>query len=473
MGKKTIEDFAVLGNQIIDLVGGKSNIETVQNCLTRLRFTLRDESKADTEAIKALDGVMGVAQQGGQYQVIIGTQVQKVADAIRGKLGQAESAVPTDAAKKAEPLTPKSVFNAVFKTISGSIIPFLYVLMASGICAGIATIINTAIGGNVESPWYGTYVVFQCIYQGVMYFLPLFVGYNAAKKLDCNPFVAMTIAGAMIFLTTAGIGGVTGGLGFSNVSDGSLKFLGVIPITVPRAYGGQIFPIVGAVAIQRYVERFWKKVLPEMIEGMFTPLFTLVVMVPVTFIVIGPILYNVGVAIGNGVNALYTSAPWLTGILVGAFWQCVVFFGLHYAMVPIMISMIPHIGINGIMGVTVFALAGMAFGYMLKVRDKEQKALGVTALTSALCGITEPALYGIGIQHKLVWTATFIGGGIAGMIAGITGLFTTATGANGLFEITVVISEDPMNMVWWAVTSAISFGVSGVLAFLFTKRDGE
>ena len=470
MAKTTVEDYIGLAKDIVRLVGGTDNIRNVQNCMTRLRLTLADDSLAKTEDIKALDGIMGVAVQGGQYQIIIGQKVAKVAEAVRSVTGftDSESAPVEQASGSKEKVTPRSVFNAIFKTISGSIFPFIYILMAGGICAGIATIINTAIGGDAESPWYGTYAVFQCIYQGVMYFLPLFIGYNAAKKLNCNPDISMAIAGAMIFLTTAGIGGVTGGLGFSNVT---LQFLGVIPMTVPRAYGGQIFPIIGAVAVQRYVEKFWKKVLPELVENMFTPLLTLIVMVPLTFILIGPVLYYLGVGIGNLVSTLYDTAPILTGIIVGAFWQCVVMFGLHYAMVPILISMIPHVGINGIMGVTVFALAGMCLGFALKVNDREQKALGFSALTSALCGVTEPALYGVGVRNRRVWISTFIGGAIAGLIAGATGLYTTATGANGLFEVTIVITEEPMNLVWWIVASAVSFVVSGVFAYIFAKKD--
>lgn len=451
-------DYRKTAENVIEKVGGKENVVSVTHCVTRLRFVLKDEGKADDEAVKTIDGVKGMVKQGGQYQVIIGTMVPKVAEEaakILGKdLGTSDEAVAEDLKKK------DSLFNRFFKTISGCIFPFMGLMIASGMMKGILTLLVTI--GAITSDG-GVYQLLYAGADGLMYFLPIIIGFSAGKQFGANPYLTAAVGAALVYPDIVSL-----------YNDGAaLTFLG-IPVVLTN-YANSVFPVILASWVTAKVEKFWKKVIPDMMAMMFVPFLTLLIVIPLTFLAIGPVMTAVSNVLASGTQALWSLSPIVAGIILGAFWQVIVIFGLHYAFVPILVNNIATYGvdpINAVLGMSVMALVGAGLGYALKQDNQEKRVDGLTCALTAFLGVTEPVIYSVALPKKIPFVCAFVGGGIAGGILAASGAAMQGFGNGGVFQTFMMISPtDSMNVVWFVICSVIAIVVSAVLSFIFSKKE--
>ncbi|WP_216628815.1 PTS transporter subunit EIIC [Neobacillus dielmonensis] len=431
-------DFTTLAKQVVSEIGGKDNVKSVTHCMTRLRFVLKDEKLANTNKMKQIQGVLGTAISGGQYQVIIGPNVGKAYEKVTDVLGiQGDGEVP-DEATEAEGKV--GVFNRFFKLISGIIFPVMGVMAAVGIVKGLLAALTSFHLLSTES---GTYQILYSFADGFFYFMPIILGISAANKFKSNPYIAATIGAALVYPNIVTV--------YSKGAE--LSFL-KIPVVL-TSYANSVFPIIAAVAFAAWLEKKVQDRVPASLKLFGAPLVVLVITVPLTFLVIGPIMTYISSILASGSQAIYEFSPILTGIILGAFWQVVVIFGLHYAFIPILINNITTMGadpINAILNVTVFALAGSAIGFGLRQKDKEKRSLGFSTGVTGLMGITEPIIYGIALPHKKPFVAAFIGGGLAGGITAAMGAKMFGFGGNALFAAPMFINQKVLIQALWLIS---------------------
>jgi len=453
-------DYSSLAKQLISEVGGKENIRNVTHCMTRLRFVLKDDKVPNTKNVKQIPGVLGVTISGGQYQVIIGTEVSKAYDKVYEILGIQEQQTPEEIIDDNE---KAGLFNRFFKLISGIIFPVMGVMAAVGIMKGLLAGLTSF---NLLSTENGTYQILYAFADGFFYFLPIILGFSAAVKFKSNPYIGATIGAALVYPNIVTL-----------YNEGTNITFMKIPVVL-TSYGNSVFPIIAAVALAAYVERRVKKVVPSSVQLFLTPFITLSITVPLTFLVIGPIMTYISDILASSTQAIYGFSPIITGIILGAFWQLVVIFGLHYAFIPILINNIATMGedpINAILNVTVFALAGAAIGFALKQKNKVKRSLGFSTGLTGLFGVTEPIIYGIALPYKKPFIAAFIGGGIAGGITAAMNAKMFGFGGNALFAAPLFINPEGIDVSFTAylIASTIAFFVPLLLTYLFVSRDDE
>lgn len=454
------KDYAQFAKELVDAVGGKENIVSATHCMTRMRFVLVDESKVNDDEVKKVKGVMGVVHGGGQYQIPIGTYVSDVCPEVLKLIGQTEDAA-ADAKAKAESLRvvkKDSWYNRFFKTISGCILPGIAPMAAGGIIKGLLAILTTVgVLANTD----GTYLILYAAADALMYFFPIIVGFSAGKVFGMNPYTAAVLGAAMLYPDlVAFVGGET-----------PLTFLG-IPVTM-LDYSQTVLPIILAVFVASKVEALAKKIIPQMLQLMFVPTVVLCVTFPLTLLVVGPVMTTISTGLANGINALNNAVPVLCGGVLGAFWQLFVMMGVHAAMITIIINNLTTLGycpINAVLGLTVWALAGVSFGYALRVKDKETKATAFGTMASSLCGITEPTIYTVALTNFKRFIAAFVGGGIAGIISGFLGVKFYTWAGDGIFRIPAMINPAGLDISFYGflICAAIAFGVSAAGSFLVT-----
>lgn len=448
-------EFDVLAKQVVELVGGKENIQDLTHCVTRLRFVLKDEKIAKTEEIKKTEGVLSVVQQGGQYQVVIGPKVAKAYDAVCELIGIKKE--ENEAPAQEENVKKDNVFNTFFKTITGIFGPVLGVLGAAGIMKAVLSLCTTF---HFISQTSGTYQILYAFGDGFFNFLPIILGFSAAMKFKSNPYVGAAIGAALVYpdILTA------------YTKHASLTFLG-IPVVLMQ-YTSSVFPIIMAVYVASKVEKFFKKTLHQSLQLMFVPFLTALIVVPLTFLAIGPIGTYISKGLAAATTGAYGFSPIIAGILLGAFWQVIVIFGLHYAFIPVLMNNITTMHkdpVNAILTVTVFALSGVALGYGIKSKDKEKKAFGFSNVITGLLGVTEPIIYGIALPNRKAFVCAFIGGGIAGGITGAAGAYMYGFGGGGILAAPMFINPAGIDKSFtiYLISAAVAFVVSCVLTILF------
>lgn len=397
-------DNKALAQQILDNIGGKSNIVKAWHCATRLRFNLKAVDKANTEAINNLDGVITVVQSAGQYQVVIGNSVAKVYDALADLAGLAnDDAQPAAAADTVE---KQNVLNRFIAFISGIFTPFLGALAGAGILKGLLAL---GVALNWLSANSGAYKIWYAAGDAIFYFLPIFLAFTAAKQLHVNQFVSVSLGAALLYPTLVAV----------MSKSATMHFFG-IPV-VPTTYTSTVIPILLAVWVLSYLEPLFDKLFPEAIRNIFTPLLSLIVMVPLTMMVVGPIGGAISNALANGMMAVYNFLPVGAGLIMGAFWQVFVIFGVHWTFVPLMMNNIAKMGYDPllpILSAAVLSQAGAALGVFLKVKDPKMKALAGSSVITAFFGITEPTIYGVTLKLKRPFYCAVAGGAVGGAIAG-------------------------------------------------------
>jgi len=465
--------YEKLAEDIIDLVGGASNVNSLFHCVTRLRFKLKDESLANTEELNKLEGVVTVRQSGGQYQVVIGNHVGDVYNAVL-----AVSNITAEGTNEEASDGKESLLGRFVDTVGGVFTPILGVLAATGMIKGF-TALFVALGWlGIDS---GTYALLDAMGDSLMYFFPIFLGYTAMKKFGGSPFLGMVIGAALVYPT---LGGLTVGEPLYTLFTGTLiesdiyvTFLG-IPVILME-YGTSVIPIIFSTFVASKVEKRLTKVIPDVIKSFCVPLITILVVVPLTFIFIGPVATWAAQLLGGVTVVLYEFSPVLTGVLLGGFWQVFVMFGLHWGLVPVGINNLITIGYDPILASTFavsFAQTGAIMAVYAKTKDAKLKSLSIPAIISGIFGVTEPAIYGISLPLKTPFIMSCIAGAIGGGILGIFGTVMHVMGGLGIFAIpTFIHPEQGLDMAFWgAIIAAVTATVLGfALTYVFGMKTQE
>ncbi|NBH81358.1 PTS lactose transporter subunit IIB [bacterium C-53] len=450
------ENYGQLAKEIVAAVGGKENIISVTNCMTRLRFVLKDDSIPEEDTVRAVKGVKGIMNKGGQYQVIIGTHVSEVVKFAKAEAGISDdgnASVDKDAYKV---MKKDSLWNRFFKIISGCIMPMIGPMIAGGVLKGILVILTTA---GVLTNTDGTYLVLYAASDALLYFMPIIVGFSCGKIFDCNPYTTAAIGAALVYPNLVSAIAAEGGITFLH-----------IPIST-TTYSSTLFPIILASFVASKIEKLAKKILPQIIQLMIVPTIVLAVTVPLSYLVIGPVMQYVSNGLSAVVCGIFNFSPILGGLLFGAFWQLVVLLGLHAAFIPVLMNNLFSMGsdpINAVLGLTVWALAGVTLGYALRNKDPEKRSAGFGSMASALCGVTEPAIYSVAVPNMKLFGCAWIGGGISGAILGGLGGKLYALAGDGFFWIPGMINPEGLDISFYGfiACAAIAFTVSAVLAFV-------
>lgn len=391
-------DYKRTASEIIDLVGGEKNITNLIHCITRLRFNLNDDSIADKNKaeIEAIDGVMGVNRSGTQFQVIIGNDVIKVFDEIN-KIANINTG-NSDGNKK----TKGKGIGSVFDVISGTFAPILPAITGAGMIKAILAILLTFHWISDKSQ---AYIIMNAIGDGAFYFIPFLVAFSAAKKFGSNQFVAVSIAGAIMHPSITAL-----------LSSGKpVHFIG-LPVTAVT-YASSVIPILLAVWIASYVEKWTDRVTPSMVKLIIVPTITLLVMVPITLIAVGPLGVFIGSGLSKGVTFLYAHTGIFAGLLLGGTFSLIVMTGMHYAFLPIVVGNLSTKGYDTILPAMFMAnmgQAGAAFAVFLKSKNKSFKSLALSVSMTALMGVTEPAMYGVNMRLKKPFIGALVGGAVGG-----------------------------------------------------------
>ncbi|MGX7417954.1 beta-glucoside-specific PTS transporter subunit IIABC [Carnobacterium gallinarum] len=450
--KKIAEDVLVL-------VGGEKNINSVVHCATRLRFKLKDTNEANRAALEAHDGVITVVESGGQYQVVIGSNVNEVYKDL-----MAISNLDNASSEANESNEKGTIMGTLIDVISGIFTPFLGAMAGAGVLKGFLSLLTVTKVLSVET---GTYKVLFAAADGIFNFLPFFLAFTAAKKFKTNQYVAVGLAAALMHPVMEA----------ANAAAVPITFFG-IPVTL-MSYASTVIPIILAVFIQSYVERFFAKVIPEFIKIIAVPLLVLLVMVPLTFIAVGPLGGFIGDGLGYVYGLIYGLSPMIAGAFMGAFWQVLVIFGMHWGFVPIMMTNLTQAGFDTMVPMllpAVLAQGGAALGVFFKTRDTKMKTLAGSSTLTALFGITEPTVYGVTLKLKKPFIYGCIGGAIGGGIIGFAGVKNFAFGLVSLLSLPSFISTDPTissNVMVAIIATAISFVIGLVLTLVLGFQDVE
>ncbi len=459
-----------LARIIIQNVGGRDNIVSLTHCITRLRFKLKDESKANTDVLKNTDGIVTVMQSGGQYQVVIGNHVPDVYDVVC-EHAHIQGNVSSDDAP-AQKMTPG---QALIDIISGVFQPCLAVLCAAGIIKGLLAVWAFFAAGDVTTT--GAYNIWYSIGDGFFYFLPIILGYTAAKKFKCSEFIGMALGIGLTYPTMVALkeGAVLGSVfaGTSFQMDYYATFFG-IPIIMPSSgYTQSVVPIVLAVFFAAKLEKRVKKIIPDVIKTFIVPLIVLAVMMPLTYLVIGPVatvLCNVLTLVFGGLYNIPVVGGVIAGALIGALWQVLVIFGLHWGLVPLAMINYGTLGYDFILSpyfCVSFAQSFTVLAMIIKTKDKKLRDMAIPAFISGMFGVTEPAIYGITLPKKKPFVISCIGGAAGGIVTAVAGVKSFTMGGLGLFGLPCYIDPNTKSiysMIW----VLISILVASVVAFVLT-----
>ncbi|WP_031555332.1 beta-glucoside-specific PTS transporter subunit IIABC [Lachnospira multipara] len=453
-----------LARIIIQNVGGKSNIANITHCVTRLRFTLKDVSKANTDILKETDGIVTVLNSGGQYQVVIGNHVPDVYKTVV-EVGHLESLATAESADSDSGEKVKTnPFNAFIGIITGCFTPFLGVLCAMGIIKGVLALL-VAVGVLASDGTDATYNILYSLGDSAFYFLPPIIGYTAAKKFKMPEIEGLLLGCAIIYPY------------LSTTSGYAIDKLFGIPVVMPSSgnYTSSIIPIICGVAFAAWIRKYIAKIIPDVIKTFFVPLITLFIAFVMTIYVIGPVSALLADWIGAAFNAIAGFNNIVYGLFVGFFWQILVMFGLHWALVPVAMVAInsgqPDT-ILAAMFATTFAQTGACIGIWIKTKDKKIKGLAPSAIISGVCGVTEPAIYGLTLPKKSPFFRTCAIAGVGGAVLIASGVRAYTMAGMGIFGYTAFITHDnsTKGMVIAAIVSVCAV-VAGVISELLFYKD--
>ncbi|CAJ1193230.1 hypothetical protein LCR01_01530 [Companilactobacillus crustorum] len=464
-------DYTADAQQIINSVGGNDNIDTLIHCMTRLRFTLKDESKADTKAIENIDVVIKIMEAQGQYQIVIGNKVTDVFNAILGILPRLATDENVEKEINSSDSKENSKFGAKFKhgydefigVLTASMMPIIGVLAGSGITKGI---LAGLVSAGILSDKAGIYLLINTMADTIFYFLPVILGFTAARKLGSDP-IAIAVIGA--FLIHPNI------IGISANKVPEIGLWGDFAVKIMN-YSGSVFPIIVAAWLGKYVEKYLKKVIPDMIQGIFVPIIEIIILSFALLLVVAPIITVLSKGLADGISSLLAFNGIVGGAIYGAFYPILVVFGLHWPLIPIVIN---DLAVNGqsvicaLTSITALGIAGSVFAVAIKTKKQKFEALGYSAGVSDLCGIAEPSLYGILLKYKKAFYMTMIGNAIGGAIAG--GMHLVIYGFTGsLIGFPSFINPKggiDSNFTAYIISHLVAFIIAFVLTYLFGYND--
>lgn len=402
-------DYENTAKKILQRVGGKDNVINLVHCMTRLRFTLKDESIVDDEAVKKTKGVMGIMKKGGQYQIIIGNDVGNVFNELN-KFGNFSNEVKEVPAKSNE---KKNIFTMLMDTISGIMAPVIPAIIGAAMIKVLLTLLPMI---GVLSTNGQTYQLLSVIGDGAFFFMPVLIAISASKKFGTNMYYAASIALIMLhpnlitLMNTAHDAGQT------------VKFLKYIPVTY-ASYSYSVIPIILAVYSLRYVERFVDKITPVVTKNFLKPMLVVLIEVPIALIILGPL----GAICGNGLStvvyAIHDKLGFIAIGLVAGVYPFVVMAGMHHAFTPIKLGMIATTGYENFICIgelcSNMAQGAASLAVALRSKNKDFKQIaGSSAFSALFAGITEPALYGVTLRLKRPMLGACIGGAVGGLVGG-------------------------------------------------------
>ena len=395
-----IRDYNKLAVDILNELGGEDNIVTVARCATRLRVVTQSTPENAKETIANFSGVITVVEKGGQIQIVIGTNVDKVYNAFTQLL---------KSGNKVDVNSKSSILNRVIATMSAVFAPFVYVLAGAGILQGILILINLAFPGFDKT---STCQVFSFISWAPFTFLPIFIAITASQHFRCNIYIAVACCAALLSPTWAEIA--------KFIKEGGTFDLFGLPLS-ETTYMSTVLPPLFLVWLLSYLERFLEPRLHSIIKPLFMPFICLVIMVPLTLLVVGPLTAGAARYISIGYNYLVDFAPWLAGAIIGAFWQVLVIFGVHWGITPIVLENMKLHGQDSFQAyqtIAVIGQVGAALGFYIKTRSSEMKGVSISAFVTGLFGITEPAIYGVNLRFKKPFIYGCACASIGGIVAG-------------------------------------------------------
>lgn len=452
-----------LAEKCIEYVGGTQNIKAVSHCATRLRLTLINQNVVNEKALLELPEVMKIMNVGAQTQIIIGSDAPELYGVV-SKIVDAENAsevADTKISIEEKKTGKKQMMGKFFDACSSMFTPLVPAFTAAGMIKAVLAVLVAVFGLAKTSQ---EYIIINYVSDTIFYFLPIYLGVTAATYFGCNKFIAAAIAAMFVHPTYTGM-----------VSAGeAISFFG-IPVVLYN-YSSTVFPTILTVWFMSYVEKFARKISPKVIKAIMEPMLTLLITFPVGLLILGPIGAILGDWLMNVFAAIDASVPFLVPMIVGAVSPFLVFVGMHRAVGTLETMQIAQIGYSSLLGTGMLASniaqGASTLALSFKSKDEKVKPLAFTAGVTALCGITEPALYGFTAKNKKSLIATVIGGGAGGFYAGITHVVRFAKGAPGLPTLPVFISlENPMNLIHACITVAISFAVAFFVAWIIMKPE--
>lgn len=459
-------DYIEVSKKLVEAVGGAGNIASAGHCMTRLRLVLKDEAKADDDKVQAIKGVKGVMRQGGQYQIVIGNEVSNLFKEFK-KLGNWDDggAAPVKAAG--------SPVQRLFGFVSGCMTPMLPAMLGCGMMKVVLTLLTTFAGMSTES---STYILLYAFADCFFIFLPIFMGFTIAKKMGGSPMLFMVVGAALCYPNLISLmGGSLGELGtFLGMPCTYLFGLPVICAT----YTSSVLPMMLMAPVMKWAEDFADRVSPNVLKSFLKPLLFIIICIPCSLYVLGPIGNIAGNLLAVMFTKMYTAVPWLTVAVLSAVMPFIVMTGMHYALIPLCMNNLATVGYDVILMVTMFcsniAQGGATFGVALKTKDKDTRSEGIACGISAItAGVTEPAMYGINLRYMKPMIGAVIAAGISGLFCGLTGVrgYTMGGSPSFLSLVTFIGGEgNPMRgVIFGAIGGVMSLVISAVIAFLLYK----
>ncbi|RCW63142.1 PTS transporter subunit EIIC [Saliterribacillus persicus] len=464
---KKNEEYQKIAEDILGAVGGKENVANVTHCMTRLRFNLKDESRALQKEVENISGVIGVTKSGGQFQVIIGQTVDNVYKNLCEIGGfNRDTVVEVDQNQQKKKISLKSIGSSILDGLAGCLTPLIPLLLAAAMFKLFVSVLGPTML-NVINESSDLYTLFTFVGDAGFYFLPVIVGYTAAKKFGVTPVIGMFIGGILLHPTLIGMA----------TEETAFSVYG-IP-TQAMNYSSTILPAIMSVWVMSYVEAFFKKYLPSTLKTVFAPALTVLVMLPITLSLLGPAGSFLGTYISDLLLSFNGVAGFIGIAIVAALWQFLVISGMHLVMISTMILVFSTNGHEAfIMPAAVaasLAVSGMCLGVVLRLRNKEHRNLSIGFLVAALIGgVTEPGLYGVGMRYKRPFIGMMIGAAAGGLYAGIVGViaYTMVPVASVLAVLSFAGGPIP-NLIHGIISCVIAFLVAAIATYFTGFKKGD
>ena len=450
-------DITKLAAEILEMVGGAENITFVAHCMTRLRFNLKDESIVDDAKVKAIDGVIDIRHSAGQYQVIVGPKADKVYEIVAKETG-----IDTGKSAADEGET-KGFLGKLMKLISGIMMPVLPALIACGMINAVLSILTTAGVVSAES---GIYTMLYGMGNACMYFLPVLVGSSAAKFFGIDQYIGAVLGAILIYPTFVAAAGAGDALDLFGV-----KFTMV-------SYASTVFPAIVAAWFASVLYKWLRAVLPDALAFALVPFLTVAIAAPISLLVVGPVIQQASSLLATAVLVVYQLSPVLCGVILGPIFGLVMIpLGLHWALIVISINNIMTVGSDPILGLLCgsMGVVGACLAFALRSKDPGEKSLGFSCAITSLCGITEPALYGIVLEHKKIIIASMISGAISAVIPAIFNTRTFVMTSSGIFSFPGYMnpSGDMSSLIGAILCNVVGFILTFVLVYIMYRPDAD
>jgi PTS system beta-glucosides-specific IIC component len=447
-------DYHKTAMELLKELGGNDNITNVTHCATRLRFILKDESIVNKDKVAKIPGVITTVQAGGQFQVVIGNHVKDAYEHMIKMVTIDEEAAKGTGNKKV------GIISRIIDVISAIFAPFLYTLAACGILQGI---LGVLVALNAIDTAGGTYQILNFISWTAFTFLPVLIAVTASKKFGVNTFIALVIACALVCPDY---------IAMVNAAK-PVYFLGMKVQLL--SYTSSVIPIILSIWIASYVQKFFDKYLPIVIRNLFTPMFTIAIMVPLTLLAFGPIGNTIGGAIGGIYNTLYNLSPIVAGLVVGGLWEVLVIFGVHWGITPVTVGNYANLGYDtftGLQASAVFSQAGATFGVFLKTKNKDMKGVSASAAITGLFGITEPAIYGVNLRLKKPMICGCIAGAVGGAIGGAFHAVSWSYNMPGIATLPAYFKAGHLTpFIGLVISIVVAFVLGAVLTYIVGFED--